>query len=216
MGDDYIDAGSGNDTVDAGDGDDHVVGGSGDDIINGGLEDDHLYGGADSDLFLHAGNDGWDHYDGGEDPLNDDVDEIAVIEVSPYATFGQIKISSMVGIERISNYDTTKEVDIWVDGSFDFSDVVLTNISNTLDGGSGNDTLTGGSGTDQFVFFQDAGVDLVTDFEDGIDTLVFSNTTSLQLFDYNGDAALEYNGDTYVILQGVDVSAIDGSDIAFI
>ena len=147
-----------------------------------------------------------------------------------------------------------------VDGTFDFRNIVLDNITNisgsngndyiiadhsgntlsgadgsdtlngwdgndSLAGGSGNDlliggsgadTLTGGSGDDQFVFFQDANVDVVTDFEDGIDTLVFSNTTSLTLFDYGGDAALQYNGDTYVILDGVDVSLIDGSDIAFI
>lgn len=51
---------------------------------------------------------------------------------------------------------------------------------------------------------------------DGVDRLVFSGATSLRVFSYNGDAALQLNGDSYVILENVDVSLIDSSDIAFI
>lgn len=85
-----------------------------------------------------------------------------------------------------------------------------------LIGNAGNDVLTGGAGADYFHFLQDAAVDTVTDFEDGVDKLVFQNVTSLQLFDFQGDAALQYNNDTFVILDGVDISAIDSSDLVFV
>ena len=85
-----------------------------------------------------------------------------------------------------------------------------------LIGNAGNDVLTGGAGADHFHFLQDAAVDTVTDFEDGVDKLVFQDVTALQLFDYQGDAALQYNDDTFVILDGVNVSAIDSSDLVFV
>ncbi|WP_424968471.1 calcium-binding protein [Dinoroseobacter sp. S375] len=45
---------------------------------------------------------------------------------------------------------------------------------NVIRGGSGDDTMSGGEGADTFVFFQeDAGVDVILDFEVGIDQLAF-------------------------------------------
>lgn len=38
-------------------------------------------------------------------------------------------------------------------------------------GGNGNDTLTGGAGSDRFVF--QSGLDLIVDFQNDFDTLVF-------------------------------------------
>jgi len=196
-----------------------------------------LYGDGGNDTFVHSGNDGWDSYYGGAD-----FDKIVVNQVSPYANWGQIKISYLDGVELIENNDTTKAVDILVDGAIDFSGTQISGIrhilgqnnddsiigsddanvlignggDDRLEGGGGNDILQGGIGADQFVFSQDQSVDIVTDFTDGADMLLFSGATSLQLFDYNGSAALELNGDTYVVLSGVDVSLIDGSDISFI
>jgi Ca2+-binding RTX toxin-like protein len=198
-GDDYIEAGAGSDTVDAGDGDDQIFGGigndtlngdlgndviyggDGDDIINGGLQDDFLYGDAGNDVFLHTGLDGWDHYSGGTG-----TDTIYIQNVSSSATFGQIKISSLDSIEAIVNGDSTKDVDILVDGSIDFSGTGLTNIRDIvgssgddsitastgadvvkgrdgddfIDGWSGNDTLEGGNGNDDL--FGNAGYDTLT------------------------------------------------------
>ncbi|RBO54292.1 hypothetical protein DSD19_02550 [Rhodovulum sp. BSW8] len=254
-GDDYIDAGSGNDTVNAGDGDDHIFGGDGndhlkggmgndvihggehDDTINGGQQDDMLYGDGGNDTFQHTGSDGWDCYFGGSGD-----DTILVEAVSSYSMWGQIKIQSLDSVEHITNEDTTKDVDILVDGEIDFSNTEITGIrhilgqdandtiigskeNNSINGGAGNDilmgfegsdVLTGGAGADQFVFMQDKSVDRVMDFTDGEDMLVFSGATSLQLFDHNGSALLYMNNDTYVLLEGVDPSLIDGSDIFFI
>jgi len=272
LGDDFIDAGSGNDEVDAGDGDDHIYGGTGsdhlkgdggddvihgggdNDLINGGRGDDILYGDGGDDVFVHTGVDGWDRYDGGTG-----TDAINIGSLGGYASYGIVKIKSMDSVEQIAN-TSGQDVDIWVDGSIDFSGTTLTNIrdikgqsandtiiasqqGNDVYGGAGNDIidgmggndilrgddgddvlignvgsdqLYGGAGADQFIFIQDQGLDVVKDFTDGEDLLVFSGATSLQLFEFNGDAALMMNNDTYVLLEGVDIGLIDNSDIMFV
>lgn len=46
-----------------------------------------------------------------------------------------------------------------------------------LDGGAGANILTGGSGSDTFIFARDPFMDLVTDFQPGIDILAFSRAS---------------------------------------
>ena len=50
-----------------------------------------------------------------------------------------------------------------------------------LFGGAGNDTLTGGEGADQFVFLANSnnGNDVITDFQAGVDKVVFADLVSL-------------------------------------
>jgi Ca2+-binding RTX toxin-like protein len=57
-----------------------------------------------------------------------------------------------------------------------FDDVITGNaLDNVIRGGSGNDTMSGGGGADTFVFFlEDEGVDVILDFEFGVDQLVFA------------------------------------------
>lgn len=57
----------------------------------------------------------------------------------------------------------------------DSNDVLNGNdADNVIRGGSGDDTMRGGDGADTFVFFEeDAGVDVILDFEFGIDQLAF-------------------------------------------
>lgn len=85
--------------------------------------------------------------------------------------------------------------------------------ADVLNGGTGNDTLTGGNGADQFIFNADQSTDTVTDFQAGVDQLMFLGVTSFSVANNaDGDAEFEINGDTYVVLTGVDVSLIDTSD----
>ncbi|WP_372892933.1 calcium-binding protein, partial [Rhodosalinus sp.] len=52
-------------------------------------------------------------------------------------------------------------------------DVIMGGAGNdTINGGDGDDTMTGGEGADVFVynFFKDGDADVITDFEDGLDT----------------------------------------------
>ncbi len=57
----------------------------------------------------------------------------------------------------------------------DFDDTIVGNdAANVIRGGAGNDVLSGGAGPDTFVFFEeDAGVDVILDFEFGTDSLLF-------------------------------------------
>jgi Ca2+-binding RTX toxin-like protein len=59
-----------------------------------------------------------------------------------------------------------------------FDDTITGNdLDNVIRGGSGNDTMRGGDGADTFVFFEaDTGVDVILDFEFGVDTLAFRTT----------------------------------------
>ena len=50
-----------------------------------------------------------------------------------------------------------------------------------LDGGRGDDKLEGGVGSDTFLFAQDSGIDVVTDFEADLDILDFTATDAEQL-----------------------------------
>jgi Ca2+-binding RTX toxin-like protein len=86
--------------------------------------------------------------------------------------------------------------------------------SDILLGGAGDDVLTGGTGVDYFWFETGEGVDIVTDFEDGIDKIVIGSTiSSINVYDYGGDALLEFDsGATYALLTGVAPTSIDGSD----
>ena len=59
-----------------------------------------------------------------------------------------------------------------------FDDTVAGNDQdNVIRGGAGNDAMSGGDGADTFVFFEDdAGVDVILDFEFGVDQLAFLTT----------------------------------------
>ena len=60
----------------------------------------------------------------------------------------------------------------------DSNDLIFGNDqNNVIRGGAGNDLMTGGKGADTFVFFEeDAGVDLILDFEFGVDQIQFFTT----------------------------------------
>lgn len=82
-----------------------------------------------------------------------------------------------------------------------------------LTGGAGNDRLSGGAGADSFVFGPGGGVDTVTDFGTGADTLLISADLTGGLRDparivaeygrlVNGTVVLDF-GDTEIRLTGV-------------
>jgi len=152
-GDDIIGAGVGDDSVDAGNGSDVVAGGAGDDTLSGGDGNDRISGSFGNDLIF--GGEGDDNIGGGT---------------------GQDSIDAGVGDDRVGGGEGDDSI-FGGDGN-DFlagggrNDTIDGGAGNdTINGGSGNDVMTGGAGADQFVFsaFFDGEIDLITDFEDGID-----------------------------------------------
>ncbi|MGL1861374.1 MAG: hypothetical protein OCC46_02495 [Pseudodesulfovibrio sp.] len=183
--DDNLDGGDGNDTMYGGDGNDSMDGGSGNDYMDGGWSaeddegDDTLKGGSGNDTMW--GGVGNDSMDGGAD--NDHMD-------------GGAGADTMAG-------GTGND---WMDGGSG---------QDTLDGGAGNDTiiggadndlLAGGSGSDVFVFGNDDGNDIITDFNPNQDFLSLSDGSlgSIEVAVVGGNTVISY-GDTMITLEGVEM-----------
>ncbi|MEM6624730.1 MAG: hypothetical protein AAF674_21135 [Pseudomonadota bacterium] len=89
---------------------------------------------------------------------------------------------------------------------------------NVLDGGAGNDqfwgrggddTLTGGDGADIFHFALGDGIDLITDFEVGVDRIVLPvSRDDLVFADGNGELQINYSATDAVIVRGVTAEEI--------
>ena len=99
--------------------------------------------------------------------------------------------------------------------------------NDTINGGLGDDTLTGGGGRDEFVFFRRAGIDVITDYTDGLDLINLEafNIFSFQALKNSGALSNENNavridldvigGEGTVIVEGVLVGNLDASNFIF-
>jgi Ca2+-binding RTX toxin-like protein len=176
---DYLSGLDGNDTLYGLGGTDSLDGGAGNDNLYGGAGNDNLYGGAGGDT-LNGGT-GFDlaRYDNA-------------------ATLIYARLDGVTGSYGEAVGDTFTSIEGLV-GSY-FGDYLIGNNTNgdylyglggndalyglggadRLDGGTGNDTLYGGTGADQFVFNSTlnaaTNVDLITDFQAGIDDIVLSQS----------------------------------------
>ena len=91
------------------------------------------------------------------------------------------------------------------------------NLGDDLEGGSGNDTLTGGQGDDYFIFVDDFGHDIITDFENGVDQLNLSALDEGTPFDQvtisqSGNDSLIQFGDNSITLLDTDSANITFDD----
>ncbi|MFN3210007.1 MAG: peroxidase family protein, partial [Roseovarius sp.] len=180
--DDILKGLSGEDDLQGGDGNDHIYGHRQADTIAGGAGSDTLKGGHNNDLI-----------DGG-----DDDDYIS-------GQKGQDTLLGQAGDDNIFGGDGS---DLMRGG--DGNDTLRgQNGNDTLEGGDGddrlvagrgNDLLTGGAGSDCFVFSTaDAGHNVVTDFEVGVDLLKIDDIADPML-------VVEIVGDDRVYTLGTDWS----------
>lgn len=211
----------GNDEIGGGDFHDQVFGGAGFDNLSGGYGNDTLYGGADNDTMAGSygndrvyGDDGNDSLGGGlgrdtlwggngSDQLGggDDADFLYGGEADDFLAGG--------------NGDDT----LWGEAGVD-----------RLNGGAGNDLFVGGTGADTFIFSTHSPreVDVVTDFENGLDRLQFAGVAGAGLSGkyaaltiqpaVHGDAPateILYAGHS-ILLAGVDHALIDPGDFIFV
>jgi Ca2+-binding RTX toxin-like protein len=81
--------------------------------------------------------------------------------------------------------------------------------------GLGNDTIAGGNGRDQFKFRQGDGVDVITDFQAGLDRIIFSDhkTTWRDLTtEMSGDDAhIYYGADDLLVVEGASLADVWGA-----
>jgi Ca2+-binding RTX toxin-like protein len=152
-GNDTLNGLEGDDTLDLGDGNDTGNGGDGDDTILGGKGNDTANGGQGSDT-LDLG-DGNDTGRGGEG------DDVILGGKGNDTISGDEGDDALVGNDGKDNLNGGEGDD-------------------ELTGGLGNDSLTGGLGEDQFIFSGKVGKDIITDFEQGVDTIVLSGYGSFE------------------------------------
>ncbi|MEZ5844293.1 MAG: Calx-beta domain-containing protein [Hyphomicrobiaceae bacterium] len=164
----------------------NVFAGAGSDVVTGGSANDSLYGGADADtldggagddtLFFTTG----DTLIGGEGNDNAYAEEITGASVVLGAASGIEGLFGHVGGDTLDASAMTTRV--FMDGRGGNDTVVGGSGSDLMFGGSGNDVLTGNGGGDFFMFDDNWGQDIVTDFQDGVDRFDLSRVEGLESF----------------------------------
>jgi len=170
----------GNDTMMGGEGRDRFKGGSGADSLSGGDDYDRLKGEAGNDeIFGENGNDrAW----GGNG--RDDM----------YGGDGKDRMKGQDGDDRLWGEEGNDRIfggegNDTLDGGIGNDKIGGDAGQDELGGGLGDDTLTGGDDADVFIF--STGADVITDFQDGIDTL------SLDRNLWTGDLTIQEVLDAY-------------------
>ena len=216
-GNDWIFGGGADDTLFGGEGHDYLFGGPGDDVLYGGAGADCLFGDAGDDLLF--GGDGPDHIDGG--PGSDTV---------TYAGTAA-GVTVRVGATDVgAGEDTIEAVEVVIgsDGDDTISGDEAANLlagmrgddeitggggddtlwggrgDDTLHGGAGLNRLTGGPGLDRFVFDEESGDAVITDFAgDRIDLTAFGFTRS----EFRQHVTIEE--ESFLIAVGADVIRVE-------
>ncbi|MBW4972845.1 choice-of-anchor L domain-containing protein [Roseovarius mucosus] len=228
LGNDTIDGGEGDDIIGAGFGDDSVTGGAGNDVVAGGAGDDTLEGGDGNDSM--SGSFGNDLIDGGEG-----ADDIG-------GGTGRDTIDAGAGNDSVGGGEGDDSI-LGGDGN-DFlagggrNDTIDGGAGNdTINAGAGNDVITGGTGADQFVFsaFFDGEADVITDFEDGLDSFFIRRfdpdtgveninnggnglagfVTAMNIVDVTGGAQMTVNGNT-ILVEGITAAQLTVDDFTFL
>lgn len=211
----------GNDEIGGGEGNDQLFGGVGADNLSGGYGVDSVFGGADNDTL--AGSYGNDkvYGDDGNDSLGGGVGRDTLWGGNGLDQLGGGDDGDLLyggdGDDFLAggNGDDT----LWGDAGAD-----------RLNGGAGNDLLFGGTGADTFIFASHPPreVDVVADFENGLDRLQFAGVAGVSplgkyaaltiqtvLHGEVPSTEVNYAGHS-IILAGVDRALIDPSDFIFV
>ncbi|MDJ0647347.1 MAG: CRTAC homolog protein [Xenococcaceae cyanobacterium MO_188.B19] len=154
---DYLDARNGNDSLVGGAGNDTLMGGYGNDTIQGGNGTDKVVASADSNFALN------------DQELSSPVlgsDQLFTIEEAHLIGGSSDNIIDATGASKIK---------VTLEGGLGNDTLTGGANDDELKGEIGNDILTGGAGADKFTYTDiNQGVDTITDFASGQDTLVIS------------------------------------------
>lgn len=186
---DLVFGGRGNDAVHGNTGDDRVAGGSGDDLLMGEAGNDVMFGGRGNDAVYGGSGNDYVLASSGNDVLSGGSgdDTLDFSRMAGALTIDLGKHTSSVGSGNAFHTGTVSgfETVIGTNGNDSFTG---DRNGQTLVGGAGDDmfrgklgadVLTGGEGSDTFVELKkdtaDGSVDLITDFELGVDRLDMSD-----------------------------------------
>lgn len=237
---DMLDGGAGADVLKGGMLKDEIRGGGGGDLIWGGYGHDDIWGGFGADVIY--GHWGWDVVYGG-----DGADWIGGGNGDDrlYGEAGNDTIKGALGKDSIWGGGGADQLHgggfadkIWGGAGDDFlygddgADKLFGGDgadrleggrhADQLTGGAGADQLLGGAGPDRFIFARGWGRDVIFDFKNGQDKIVFESGANafrqLEVETTNG-GVLIHAGDPFlnsIKLLGVTVGQIDASDFDFL
>ena len=221
-GEDTISGDGGFDTLAGGAGNDSIEGGEQDDVLIGGLGQDTLLGGDAADLLNGNGNEDLLVGGAGNDTLQGGLSNDFVSGETGRDTLrGNDGDDTLQGGSDLDELFGDTGNDLLVGGNS--ADRLIGGVGNdTLLGGSGNDalnggggvdSLSGGTGADQFVFVGEFGEDLVTDFEEGVDSIVIGGFTEADV------TVATLSGDVVLLVEGGGLARIedgitDGFDLS--
>lgn len=222
LGSSASETGSGADVLDGGAGDDTIYGQFGNDTLRGGSGNDFLEGGVGADLI--SGDQGIDtaSYLGAANGVSINLFNMA-------GQFSAAEGDILLSIETVigSAFPDTLRGDQFGNTLIGASggDVLIGEGGNdTIAGGAGGDVLVGAGDNDVFVFRQNEGSDLITDFDlNGNDVILFADFgPTFDLSDLQFTAissgtlitAVGWNGS--IVLQGVPFGLIGTDDFLFV
>ena len=195
--------GGGNDMLSGTAGDDFIGGGDGDDVLQDNYGQNELRGGMGNDTITVGNGSGGSTLKGGAG------DDTLTSGAGNDALYGGSGYDLLIGGRGDDALYGNMGRDVLKGG--DGNDII--------DGGRGHDSLTGGAGNDVFVFRAlDRGHDVITDFEDGVDLIEISGVGYADLDFAAVDGGVMISSDAmtgWIMLEGVDVSALDASDFLF-
>ncbi len=227
-----LDGSSGNDQLSGRGGDDVLIGGLGNDYISGGEGVDRLYGGTGHDQFVFNSGGGLDivyDFNVAEDGIVLKGMTRAQVTAAMYNAT-DLELTSNTGdrmvLRNVSYSDYANITFDEVAGDIGLK-YVGNNSSNTFHGTNDNDLFIGNAGTDRFYghggndIFQiqaGMGLDLVYDFADGSDHILFDGGSfaGITILAYGAhDADIRIAGGGRMVLRNVDVADLTADDFIF-
>ncbi|CUH53711.1 calcium-binding protein [Shimia marina] len=219
-GDDTLLGGSGNDRLYGEDDDDRLYGQSGNDIMDGGAGDDYFRDEVGRDTFIGGAGEDTVSYWGLQSGIT--------VDLSTGQNSGE---DSFMGIEHLIGSNSGSDVLTGDDGDNFLrgaggNDTLIGGAGNdTLRADEGNDRLEGGDGSDVFVFHNDFGQNLITDFEvsGGYDVMDLSFVA--EITDYtdlmsnhirqSGEDVVIFVGSDQITLEDVAINDLDSGHFLF-
>ena len=213
-----LDGRGGDDLLVGGGGVDYLIGGAGFDILDGSGGADTLDGGADKDLIGLIGATAAVTLDM-SNSANSSSDYASDHYISMEGVFGNQSFSNtIIGDAQDNDIIGGRASDSLSGG--DGVDALLSQGGDDIIeggagadfivGGAGDDTMTGGADADVFLFYDNDGSDIITDFTPGTggDILFFSlsgaSFSDLTFStDSNGDAVISYGTNSSIVFEGV-------------
>ena len=231
--DDLIFGNEGNDLINGNEGNDTIYGGQENDMAHGGKDDDLIYGDRGNDTIVgDLGNDtifggvgdidvgdadGRDFLSGGggDDFIsgNENQDTITGGEGNDTAFGGQG--NDLLHGDAGRDFLSGDLGDDTICGGIDDDTLIGGDGNDFLAGEAGSDSLTGGAGSDIFVLSLGGGADIISDYQDGVDTIGLAGTLSFDqlTITQDSDNTLIRGGDQVLAtLFGVSANSLTQSD----